>query len=105
MKAALFLLLSTLMSNAIAQSVNVLELSRNSGVRVISKVGNSSGSGFFVGDQYVLTCFHVAAAITVEGNTIKSTIFPDLQVILPSGEQIGAAVVSMPTEADPSPVQ
>ena len=87
-----------------AQSTTVLELSRTSGVLVVSQSGNSKGSGAFIGDQHVLTCFHVVAALSVQGSTVTWTLHPDLQVVLPSGETIGATVVSMPTQADASPL-
>jgi hypothetical protein len=54
------------MGDPIAQGINVLELSRDSAVMLVSQTGNSKGSGFFVGDQYVLTCFHVVAALSVQ---------------------------------------
>jgi len=88
-----------------AQGVSVIKLSRESGVKIISKAANSSGSGFFIGDQTILTCFHVVAKLEVQGQTIKWTIHPDIQVILPSGETINATVVSVPTLADSSPLQ
>jgi serine protease Do len=87
-----------------AQEKNVLQLSRSSSVKLISPSAQSSGSGFFIGDQYVLTCFHVAAAISAQGNNINWKLHPDLQVILPSGEIIEATVISVPTQTDASPL-
>ncbi len=87
-----------------AQEPNVLQLSRSSGVRLISQTAQSSGSGFFIGDEFVLTCFHVVASIGVQGNNINWSLYPDLQVVTPSGETIGATVVSVPTQADASPL-
>lgn len=92
------------MGGCIAQGTDVLELSRNSGVMLSSQSKNSKGSGFFVGDQHVLTCFHVVAALVVQGSTVNWNLHPDLQVILPSGETISASVVSVPTQADPNPL-
>jgi S1-C subfamily serine protease len=57
-----------------------------------------------VGDQYLLTCFHVVAALSVQGPVINWALYPDLQVALTSGEIISATVVSVPTQADPSPL-
>lgn len=87
-----------------AQETNVLQLSRSSSVRLISQAAQSSGSGFFLGDDFVLTCFHVVASISVEGNNVNWTLYPDLQVVTPSGETISATVVSVPTQTDASPL-
>jgi S1-C subfamily serine protease len=92
------------MGGAMAQVTNVLEVSRDSSVKLTSQSGNSSGSGFLINDQYVLTCFHVLAALSAQGSAINWSLYPDLQVTLSSGETIAATVVSVPTQADPSPV-
>jgi S1-C subfamily serine protease len=92
------------MGGAMAQETNVLEVSRDSSVKLTSQSGNSSGSGFLINDQYVLTCFHVVAALSAQGSTVNWSLYPDLQVTLSSGETIAATVVSVPTQADPSPV-
>jgi hypothetical protein len=89
---------------SMAQEINVLELSRASGVMLATQSGSSKGSGFFVGDQYVLTCFHVVAALSVHGSAINWSLHPDLHVSLPSGETIRGTVISVPTPADPSPL-
>ncbi|MDO9230680.1 MAG: serine protease [Syntrophales bacterium] len=89
---------------SMAQGTNVLELSRTSGVMLVSQLGNSKGSGALIGDQYVLTCFHVVAVLSVQGSTINWSLHPDLQVVFPSGETISGAVVSVPTQADASPL-
>lgn len=98
------LVLGVQSGGAMAQQTDVLQLSRSSGVKLISQSGKSSGSGFFVGDQYVLTCFHVVAAIAVQGDKINWKFHPDLQVIVPSGEAIEGTVMSAPTQADASPL-
>ena len=92
------------MGGSIAQGTDVLELSRNSAVMLLSHSGNSKGSGFFVGEQHVLTCFHVVAALKVQGSSVNWSLHPDLQAVLPSGEQISVSVVSVPTQTDPSPL-
>ena len=97
-------LASIIIGGSMAEGTSLLELSRSSGVKIISKSGNSKGSGAFIGDQQVLTCFHVVAALSVEGSTLNWKLYPDLQVILPSGEEIDASVVSLPTQSDASPV-
>jgi S1-C subfamily serine protease len=87
-----------------AQESSVLQLSRSSSVRLISQAAQSSGSGFFVADEFVLTCFHVVASIVVEDKSIKWSLHPDLQVVTPSGETIAANVVSIPAQTDASPL-
>jgi S1-C subfamily serine protease len=84
--------------------VNILELSRESTVMIVSKSGNSKGTGFLIDEQYVITCFHVIAAISAQGGNIKWQIYKDLQVTLSSGEEIKGTVVSAPTESDLSPL-
>lgn len=87
-----------------AQDTNVLQLSRSSGVRLVSQTAHSSGSGFFIGEEYVLTCFHVVASISVQGSNMNWKLHPDLQVVTSSGETIDATVISVPTQADASPL-
>ena len=98
------LLAVILHGEATADGINVLQLSRDSGVKLVSQSGNSSGSGFFVADQYVLTCFHVVAALTLQGSSVNWRLYPDLQAVLRSGEIISATVASVPTQADASPL-
>ena len=85
-----------------AQESSILQLSRSSSVRLISQAAQSSGSGFFVADEFVLTCFHVVASVVVEDKNIKWSLYPDLQVVTPSGDAIAANAVSIPVPPDPS---
>lgn len=96
----------SILSCAAAQErqANMFDVSRSSTVKVVSKTGDSKGTGFFIGEQHIATCFHVIAALSVEGNNIKWAIHPDLEVVLPSGESIGATLVTIPTQKDPSPL-
>ncbi len=84
--------------------MNILELSRAASTKLTSASGNSSGTGFLVGDQYVVTCFHVVASLVVQGTNVNWTIFPDLQVTLSTGETISGVVVSIPSETNPNPI-
>jgi len=102
---AFSILLASLNSgSAFAEDINVLQLSRDSAVKLVSQSGNSSGSGFFIDGQHVLTCFHVVAALSVNGSSIDWHIYPDLQAVLPSGETISASVVSVPTQTSSEPL-
>ena len=49
------------------EHMNIIELSRNSCVKISSKAGDSAGSGFFISDDLVATCFHVIASISQNG--------------------------------------
>ena len=86
------------------QNSDLLDLSRDSSVMVVSKSGNSKGTGFFVDDEYLLTCFHVIASLSVQGSTVNWSIYPDIQVRLPSGDVIDATVVTVPDQSDPTPL-
>jgi len=84
--------------------INMLELSRESTVMIVSKSSNSKGTGFLIGDEYVMTCFHVVAALSAQGANINWSLHRDIQVILPSGEAIDGTVISVPTQADATPL-
>lgn len=83
---------------------NMYDLSKKSCVKVISQSGNSSGSGFFIGEDIVATCFHVIANITVDGQTINWSVFTDLKVITSDGQEILATCISLPNATDSSPL-
>jgi hypothetical protein len=90
-------LIFALQSGLRAQPVSVLHLSHDSTVRVVSRQGNSSGTGFLVGDRLILTCLHVVARTERDSNgVVNGVVFNDLQVMMPSGEIIDADVVSKP---------
>ena len=78
----------------------MIELSRESTVMIVSKSINSKGTGFLIGNLYVLTCFHVVAKLAVQGTSINWSLPSDVQVILPSGETIDGTVISIPTQTD-----
>lgn len=83
---------------------SMYELSKKSCVKVISQSGNSSGSGFFIGEDVIATCFHVIANIEVNGQTVNWSIFQDLKVITSDGEEILATCISLPSQTDSSPL-
>lgn len=63
------------------------------------------GTGFFISDDAVVTCFHVIAAITTASNQVSWSISQDLRVKTYTGETYDAQVVSIPTKQDISPLQ
>jgi S1-C subfamily serine protease len=85
------------------EHMDIIELSRNSCVKIYSKDGNSSGSGFFISDDLIATCFHVIASINQNGQQINWDIYQDLQITTITGENINANCISPPTKEDPSP--
>ncbi len=87
------------------QGSDLLAVSRSSAVQVQSNGGRSRGSGAFVGEQSILTCFHVVAAWTRESDQVRFSIAQDVQVVLPGGEVISAEVITAPTDSDPSPLE
>ena len=99
-----FLILILSCKVAPAREMNMFDVSRSSTVSVVSKAKNSKGTGFFIGEQHVATCFHVVAKVSAEGNNLKWVVHPDIEVILPSGESIGATCVTIPTNQDSSPL-
>ncbi|HLA28782.1 MAG TPA: serine protease [Syntrophales bacterium] len=84
--------------------VNMLGLSRDSTVMIVSRGSNSKGTGFLIGDEHVMTCFHVVAELSAQSTSINWNVYPDLQVVLPSGEVIDGTVISVPTQADATPL-
>jgi len=77
--------------------------SRKNCVKIISAQGNSSGTGFFISEDLIATCFHVIAKITVNNNNLNYSIFGDIQIITESGETIPAICISLPTNGSPEP--
>lgn len=86
------------------EHMDIIELSRNSCVKIYSKDGNSSGSGFFISDDLIATCFHVITSINQNGKQINWNIYQDLQITTITGENINANCITSPTQKDPSPL-
>lgn len=104
--ASLSLLISIFAFGDVMAAKNpILEQSRNATVRVFSEQGKSSGTGFLIGERIVLTCFHVIGAYAVQEKNINVNVFPDIKVALASGEVIDGTVISMPTQADLTPLE
>lgn len=84
----------------------IVNESRKSCVRIISKIGNSSGTGFFVSEDIVVTCFHVIAQIAVDNSTrnVNWSIFPDLQATNELGDTVSLTCLSIPTMTSPEPL-
>ena len=86
------------------ENMDLIELSRNSCVKISSESGNSRGSGFFIASDLVATCFHVIASITLDSNTINWKIYQDILITTATGEIISVNCISLPTQKDTSPL-
>jgi V8-like Glu-specific endopeptidase len=82
----------------------ITNASRESCVKIISKQGNSSGTGFFISENIIASCFHVIANISKDSlNNINFQIFQDLQAINEDGDIVSLTCISIPTNASPEP--
>ena len=80
-------------------------VSRSSCVKIISKVGNSSGTGFFIDDNIIVTCFHVIAQISMDtAKNINFNIFPDLEAVTEEGDTVSLTCMSIPFNNSPEPL-
>jgi len=86
------------------EHMDIIELSRNSCVKISSKTGDSAGSGFFISDDLIATCFHVIASISQNEQQIDWNIYQDLQITTITGENINANCITSPTQKDSSPL-
>lgn len=83
--------------------MDIIDLSRSSTVEIHSILGDSKGTGFFISEKYVITCFHVIGKVSSSGNIVTLSIYSDLKVTLVDGEILDATVVSIPSDKDPDP--
>jgi S1-C subfamily serine protease len=82
--------------------MNSIAQSRDSCVQVIA--ADSRGTGFFISPDRVATCFHVVAALKVNGTDVQWTLHPDLKIKTSKGEVIDAVCVSDPNRFGPAPL-
>lgn len=101
----ILLLISNVMNGQIKMDKELINSSRGSCIKIISKQGNSSGTGFFIGNDVLITCFHVIAKISVDSlNMINFNIYPDLEGINENGDTITLTCISIPTNSSPDPL-
>lgn len=101
----ILLLISNVMNGQIKMDKELINSSRGSCIKIISKQGNSSGTGFFIGNDVLITCFHVIAKISVDSsNLINFNIYPDLEGINENGDTITLTCISIPTNTSPDPL-
>lgn len=101
----ILLLISNVMNGQIKMDKELINSSRGSCIKIISKQGNSSGTGFFIGNDVLITCFHVIAKISVDSSSmINFNIYPDLEGINENGDTITLTCISIPTNTSPDPL-
>jgi S1-C subfamily serine protease len=82
----------------------IIEKSRLATVKIVSNLAKSSGTGFFLNERQIATCFHVVANIEVQAQTVKYEIFQDLKVVLPNGDSIDAKCLTSPSQSSQEPL-
>jgi S1-C subfamily serine protease len=81
-----------------------LRLSRETCVQVSSASFNTKGSGFFVSDRHVVTCFHMIAQVSLEKGLRHFSIAGDIEVTVEDSEPIAATCISIPSRDDKTPL-
>jgi hypothetical protein len=82
----------------------MIDNSRNSCIKIISKQGNSSGTGFFISNDIIVTCFHVIAQISNDGSgNVNFNIFQDLKAVNEIGDTVNLTCISIPNNLSPEP--
>ncbi|OAB28061.1 hypothetical protein FBFR_09430 [Flavobacterium fryxellicola] len=85
-------------------NTQIVNNSRNSCVKIISQKGQSSGTGFFISENLIATCFHVIASTETIENSINFNVFDDIQIITENGEIVNAICISVPSTESPEPL-
>lgn len=102
---ASFIIFSLFSSASQAQNITdkkLTSLSRSSCVKLSSK-GISLGSGFFIKDDLIVTCFHVIAQTQVVEGKVNFRIYDDLVAIDETGNLAYLECISIPTDKSPEP--
>jgi V8-like Glu-specific endopeptidase len=88
--------------NSIDQTI--VNNSRKNCVKIYSQQGQSIGTGFFISDELIVTCFHVIAKYEIIGTTINWSIFQDIIAITENGENIPVNCISIPNANSSEPL-
>jgi S1-C subfamily serine protease len=93
-------------SNFMLNTINsvVIENSRKSCVKIFSQEGRSVGTGFFISENLIVTCFHVIAKLIVTGSNVNWTIYQDLQATTESDETFSVSCISIPNNLSSEPL-
>jgi len=105
-KISIALVLFLLCEKGIGQHVDkkIIDNSRNSCFKIISKQAKSSGTGFLISKDLIVTCFHVVAYISKNDSGIAFKLFEDLQAINETGDTVALTCISVPTNVSPEPL-
>lgn len=91
-----------------ASDQRVIRQSRVNCVKVLVNTSTTAGTGFFLDERHVATCFHVIAEIKVTNQTPQPNIDfkmrSDLFVETQEGERLQAACISIPNQQDITPL-
>lgn len=107
MKHLLIVILLTMTNLNFGQnSINktVIDNSRKSCVKIYSKLGQSIGTGFFISDDLIVTCFHVVAKLEVIGTKVNWSLFQDLIAVTENGENVSVNCISVPNNISSDPL-
>jgi len=69
----------------------------------IASTNRSLGSGFFIKDDLIVTCFHVIAQIQISDGKVEYRIYDDLVAIDEIGNLTYLECISIPTDKSPEP--
>jgi S1-C subfamily serine protease len=103
MKILVIYLISILLIQYSFGQTDLINDSRNNCVKIIIPSANMSGTGFFINEKQIVTCFHVIAKIENDGQYTRTTAYPDIKVVLIDNDTIDAICLTMPTNKDPAP--
>lgn len=82
----------------------VINNSRKSCVKIYSQQGQSTGTGFFISDELIVTCFHVIAKLENVGTGINWSIFQDIIAVTENGESVSVNCISIPNNVSSEPL-
>jgi S1-C subfamily serine protease len=85
---------------------DVMAVSRTATVQVqnLSAAPPRAGTGVFIAEQFVLTCFHVVGEFARDADGVPASVAGDIVVVLPDGQAARATVTTLPGGDDPAPV-